>query len=87
MSKDPFGNTKIKGTRSGVYGRRVGPKRKGKNGGWRIHFFATPAKQIRGSKKIPFRGFFRQRNGAVITKLRSEIKNLLLKLAEVHITK
>lgn len=87
MSKDPFGNTKIKGPRAGVYGRKVGPKRGNKNAGWRIHFFATPAKQIKGSKKIPFRGLFRQRNGPVIAKLRSEIKKLLLQLAQVHITK
>lgn len=88
MSKDPFGNTKIKGTRAGVYGRRVGPKKRGKkNAGWRIHFFASPAKHIRKGKKIPFRGYFRQRNAAVVSKLRSEIKNLLLQLAEIHITK
>lgn len=87
MSKDPFGNQKIKGKRSGVYGRRVGPKKGKKNGGWRIHFFATPAKQISSKKKIPFRRFFREKNGDVVTELRFQLKELLFQLALIHLRK
>lgn len=63
--KDPFGNTKIKGKRRYVYGRRVGPKLKGKTNGWLAHFFATPARHIRKAKRVPFYSIFRKENGNV----------------------
>lgn len=62
---NPFGNTKIKGKRKFVYGRRVGPKMKGKTGGWFAHFFASPARQLKAKHKIPFFQRFRGKNGTV----------------------
>jgi len=83
--QDPFGNTKIKGRRKGVYGRRVGPKLKGKTGGWFAHFFASPAKQIRrksGTKyKIPFAARFRGKNGKVAAAAKTNIAAVVDKLA------
>jgi hypothetical protein len=63
--QDPFGNTKIKGKRRFVYGRRVGPKLKGKTNGWLAHFFASPARHIRKVKRVPFYSIFRAENGNV----------------------
>lgn len=73
--QDPFGNTKIKGKRRYVFGRRVGPKMRGKSGGWFAHFFATPAKQLKGKYKIPFFSQFKSKNGEVAA------------LAKLHISK
>lgn len=63
--QDPFGNTKIRGKRKGVYGRRVGPKTRGKSGGWFSHFFASPARQLDRKYKIPFYSRFRSKNAEV----------------------
>jgi len=78
---DPMGNTKIKGRRVGIHGRRVGPKLKGKSAGWRAHFFASPARHIKKSKQVPFARIFRSQNGKVRSILKVEIENLLQKLA------
>lgn len=63
--QDPMGNTKIRGKRRFVYGRRVGPKLKGKTNGWLAHFFASPARHIRKIKRVPFYRLFRAENGKV----------------------
>lgn len=76
---DPMGNKKIKGRK--VYGRRVGPKAKGKSAGWRVHFFASPARQISPGKRINFSRIYRKKNGEVIKKLKEEIEKLLTNLA------
>jgi len=77
----PMGNTKIKGKSKKVYGRRVGPKMKGKSAGWRAHFFASPARQIRPGKRINFYGLFQKKNREVVGKLNKEIVLILDKLA------
>ena len=35
-SEKPMSNRKIKGIRRKVYGRKVGPKKRGNNSGWRL---------------------------------------------------
>ena len=75
--QDPFGNTKIKGKRRHVYGRRVGPKLKGKTNGWLAHFFATPAKHIRKIKQVPFYSIFRAQNGEVAARAKAGIEKVV----------
>ena len=82
--QDPFGNTKIRGKRKHVYGRRVGPKLKGKTGGWFAHFFATPAKQIKrkAEKRVPFFSLFRAENGNVAALAKEGIEKLVRTMAK-----
>jgi len=75
--EDPMGNRKIKGRRSSIYGRRVGPKMKGKSAGWRAHFFASPARQISPKKRVPFASMYKKENGKVRKILREELSKLL----------
>ena len=53
-----IGIRKYQDKRSGRVGAQVGPSgaRRPKKGGagWRVHFFATPAKQMSPDKQIPF---------------------------------
>ena len=79
---DPMGNKKIKGRRSRIYGRRVGPKMKGKSAGWRAHFFASPARQISSKKRVNFAAIYKKQNGKVRKILRTEINQLLNTLAK-----
>ena len=79
--QDPFGNTKIKAKRRHLYGRRVGPKLKGKTGGWFSHFFATPARQMRAKFKIPFYSRFKGKNAEVAAAARVGISKLVRRLA------
>lgn len=75
--KNPFGNTKIKGKRRHVYGRRVGPKLKGKTNGWLAHFFASPARHIRKIKRVPFYRIFRAENGKVAARAKVGIERVV----------
>lgn len=77
----PMGNRKIKGTRSNVYGRKVAPKMKGKSGGWRAHFFARPARQIKKGKRIHFSKMFAAQTKEVI---RLTNKGIVEMLKEIH---
>lgn len=80
-SANPFGNTKVNGKRRGIYGRRVGPKGRGKSAGWRAHFFASPAKQIKSGMKIPFFNRFRSKNAEVAALVNVHISKLVRQLA------
>lgn len=80
---DPMGNRKIKGKRKGVYGRKVLPKRKA----WYAIFFARPAKQIPGHKRISFYRIYASRSRDVIKNVNDEITNLLIELAKTNFRK
>lgn len=80
--ESPFGNTKIKGKRKHVYGRRIGPKLKGKTGGWFAHFFASPARQLKPKHKIPFFQTFRGKNGTVAADAIDGITKLVQRMAK-----
>jgi len=60
------------------YGVKARPKRPSKsNNGWRIHFFATPAKHIRRSKRIPFDSMYRQQTPNVISSVSKRLRLLI----------
>ena len=80
-SESPMGNKKVKGLRKKVYGRKVSPKMKGKSSGWRIHFFARPARQISRKKRIPFYRLFAAKTPDVIARANSELSTLFQNLA------
>lgn len=80
-SESPMGNQKIKGLRKKVYGRKVAPKRRGKSSGWRIHFFARPARQISKKKRVPFYKLFADKTPNVIARASSELSDLFQNLA------
>jgi hypothetical protein len=80
-SESPMGNKKVKGLRKKVYGRKVSPKMKGKSSGWRIHFFARPARQISKKKRIPFYRLFAAKTPEVIARANSELSILFQNLA------
>jgi len=64
----------------GVKARPISSKGKGKrNGGWRVHFFASPAKHIRRSKRIPFDSMYRQQTPNVISSVSKRLRLLINK--------
>ena len=64
----------------GVKARPISSKGKGKrNGGWRVHFFASPAKHIRRSKRIPFDSMYRQQTPNVISSVSKKLRLLINK--------
>ena len=50
------------------------------NAGWRAHFFATPARQISPSKRIPWASIYAAENGQVIANVVAGVKALFKKL-------
>ena len=64
----------------GVKARPISSKGKGKrNWGWRVHFFASPAKHIRRSKRIPFDSMYRQQTPNVISSVSKKLRLLINK--------
>ena len=64
----------------GVKARPISSRGKGKrNGGWRVHFFASPAKHIRRSKRIPFDSMYRQQTPNVISSVSKKLRLLINK--------
>lgn len=50
------------------------------NAGWRAHFFASPARQISPSKRIPWASIYSGQNGQVIANVVTGVKALFVKL-------
>ena len=50
------------------------------NAGWRAHFFATPARQISPSKRIPWASIYSSQNGQVIANVITGVRALFTKL-------
>lgn len=68
-SQDPIGLQTWYATHKQEYGvkaRPVPPRKGSKNAGWRVHFFATPAKQISSAKRIPFNSLYTPKTGQVL---------------------
>lgn len=78
--KRPMGNRKIKGTRKGVYGRKVLPTRTA----WYTHFFASPARQIRRSKRVDFYKIYSTKSRDVAKKVNDEITRIMQYLASIN---
>jgi len=80
-SEKPMSNRKIKGTRKKIYGRKVGPKKRGNNSGWRAHFFARPARHISRKKRVPFYQIFAKKTDEVIRRANQSLSDLFQTLA------
>ena len=64
----------------GVKARPKSSSRGGeKNGGWRAHFFASPARQISPSKRIPWSTIYDSQNPQVIANVVAGVKALFRK--------
>jgi len=50
-----------------------------KNGGWRAHFFASPARQISQSKRIPWASIYQSQNATVIANVVKGVRSLFKK--------
>jgi len=64
----------------GVKARPIVPRSsaaKKKQGGWRVHFFASPAKHIRRLKRIPFDSLYRQQTGNVIRSVGAKLQAVI----------
>jgi hypothetical protein len=65
-----------------IYGGKVRPipLRKNRSGaGWRAHFFASPARQIRRGKMIPFQSIYSTRTPKVLSLLKTRLDNIFKK--------
>jgi len=65
----------------GVKARPKAPPKYGleRNGGWRAHFFAKPARQISPAKRIPWATIYSQRNADVIANVVKGVRALFKK--------
>jgi len=78
-----IGIQKYKDKRSGRVGAQAGPSRSrrspdSKGGqGWRVHFFATPAKQMKSEHKIPFQNIYRKKSFMVVRRMQINMKNVI----------
>lgn len=73
-----MGVSAFKSERQGYIGGKARPKKASdKNGGWYMHFFARPAKQMRAIKKFPFQQEHRMKTRKVVSKLRQEVLNII----------
>lgn len=78
-----IGIRKYQDRRSGRLGAQVGPSaaRRGPSGkgsaGWRVHFFASPARQMNPSYKIPFQQVYSSANSAVLIRIAANIDILI----------
>ena len=64
----------------GVKARPKSSSRGGeKNGGWRAHFFASPARQISPNKRIPWSTIYDSQNPQVIANVVAGVKALFRK--------
>ena len=64
----------------GVKARAIVPRSgaaKKKQAGWRVHFFASPAKHIRRLKRIPFDSLYRQQTGNVISSVGAKLQAVI----------
>jgi hypothetical protein len=82
-STDPIGlqtwYAKVK-MEYGVKARPVPPRKGSNNAGWRVHFFATPARRIRRSKRIPFNAWYRPKTGRVLRNTSQGLGNMFKRL-------
>jgi hypothetical protein len=66
---------------TGRVGAKVGPsgarKIKGRGGGWRVHFFVTPAKQMKPKYKIPFQSIYSRRTRIVKARMLINLRRLV----------
>lgn len=69
-SKRAIGIETFEGRGQMVYGAKARPTKSKAGGGWRVHFFARPAKQISRGKRIPFRNLYAAKNGEVVRNVR-----------------
>ena len=69
--------------RRGQVGVKARPKSSSRggerNGGWRAHFFASPARQISPNKRIPWSTIYDSQNPKVIANVVSGVKALFRK--------
>lgn len=64
------------GAQVGPSGARRGPSKKG-GAGWRVHFFATPAKQMSPDKQIPFQEVYSSVNRGVTIRIALNMRILI----------
>jgi hypothetical protein len=78
-----IGIQKYKDKRSGRVGAQAGPSRSrrspdSKGGqGWRVHFFATPARQMKPEHRIPFQAIYRKKSFMVVRRMKINMKNVI----------
>lgn len=78
QSTDPIGLQTFHSVQKGIIGVKARPKSpRSKSAGWRAHFFATPAKHIKPSKRVPFNTYYKTQNGKVIGNVFQGIKQLI----------
>lgn len=58
---------------------KAAPKGPEKNAGWRAHFFATPARQISQSKRIPWASIYKSQDATVIASVIRGVRALFKK--------
>lgn len=77
-----MGQSTFYSSRKQLYGAKVRPiplRKSGNSAGWRVHFFATPARQIRKSKRIPFQAVYSTQTPKVISLLKGELNTIFKK--------
>lgn len=66
---------------TGRVGAKVGPsgarKIKGSGGGWRVHFFVSPAKQMKPKYKIEFQSIYARRTRIVKARMLINLRRLV----------
>lgn len=78
LSQDPIGLQTFHSTTKGEIGVKARPKSpRSKSAGWRAHFFATPAKHIRATKRVPFNTYYKAQNGKVIGNVFRGVRDLI----------
>lgn len=78
LSTNPIGLQTFHSKKRSEIGVKARPKRpSSKNAGWRAHFFATPARHIRRSKRVPFNSYYKSKNAVVISGVSANIKKLI----------
>lgn len=71
----------FKSERGGYIGGKARPKRaSSRNGGWRVHFFATPAIQMKRKYRFDFQKVYNSKTSAIRKKFTSDINRLLKKI-------
>ena len=58
---------------------KAAPRGPERNGGWRAHFFASPARQISPAKRIPWSTIYSQKTGEVIANVVKGVRILFKK--------
>jgi len=71
----------FKSERGGYIGGKARPKKaSSRNGGWRVHFFATPAVQMNKKYRFDFQKVYNSKASAIRKKFTSDLNRLLKKI-------